>query len=72
MPTDPKALKTMRKRKAHPGYVDMGKKRVVKVKPHTYQPSKAELEADVSVAVTPEELAQATMRNVILRETDDP
>ena len=64
MPTDPKALKTMRKRKAHPGYVDLGKKRVVKVKPHTYQPSKAELEADVSLPdVTPEELA-LSLRNV--------
>ena len=61
----------MRKRKVHPGYVDMGKRRVVKVKPHTYQPSKAELEANVSMTdVTPEELARATIRNVILREAD--
>ena len=31
----------------------------VRVKPHSYQPSKAELEADVSVDATPEEIAKA-------------
>ena len=31
----------------------------VKVKPNSYQPSKAELEEDVSVNATPEEVARA-------------
>lgn len=43
---------------------------VVQVKSHTYQPSNAELKADVSATVTPEELARATMRDVTLVEVD--
>ena len=52
------------RRKPHPRYVKLPQKRTVKVKPHTYQPSKAELEADVSIPDgTPEEVVRA-MRNV--------
>ena len=42
---------------------------VVGVKPHSYQPSKAELEADMRIDSTPEELGEAIMRSVRLRET---
>ena len=38
----------------------------VMVKPHSYQPSKAQLEADVSIpGVSPEELAR-NLRNVLM------
>ena len=33
----------------------------VEVKPSTYQPSKAELEADLSIPTTPERLARAAV-----------
>ena len=45
--------------------------RHVKVKPSSYQPSKAELEADVSVKETPEGLRDAIMRSVVVKESDD-
>ena len=43
---------------------------VVQVKPHSYQPSKAEVEEDVSVDASPEALRAAVMRTVRLEETD--
>ena len=46
-------------------------RRHVKVKPSSYQPSKAELEADVSVKATPEGLRNAVMRSVVVKESDD-
>ena len=43
----------------------------IMVKPHCYQPSKAELEADVSIhGVSPEELAR-NLRTVLVIEDDD-
>ena len=39
----------------------------IRVKPHTYQPSKAELEADLHIDATPEELRQALVRPVIMQ-----
>ena len=39
----------------------------IKVKPHTYQPNKAELEADLHVDATPEELRQALVRPVVMQ-----
>ena len=43
----------------------------VMVKPHSYQPSKAELESDVSIpGVSPEELAR-NLQNVLVIEDDD-
>lgn len=42
----------------------------VKVKPHTYQPSKAELEADIHVDATPEELRAALTRSVTIKTED--
>ena len=56
-------MKTQNKRKQR-----ALKKRVVEVKPHTYQPSKVELETDVSVPATPDELRRATMRSVAVKE----
>ena len=42
---------------------------VLYVKPCAYQPSKAELEADVSIPdATPEQLARAVMQTVTVRE----
>ena len=42
---------------------------VLRVKPCGYQPSKAELEADVSIPdATPEQLARAVMQTVTVRE----
>ena len=46
-------------------------KRHVTVKPSSYQPSKAELDEDVSVRATPEGLRDAIMRSVVVRESDD-
>ena len=46
-------------------------RRHVTVKPSSYQPSKAELEADVSVKATPKRLRDAVMRSVVVRESDD-
>ena len=39
-------------------------KQVVKVRPFNYQPSKAEIEADFSVNVSPEAIRSALMRPV--------
>ena len=39
-------------------------KPVMKVRPYSYQPSKAELEADVSVDMSPEDIRDALMRPV--------
>ena len=45
--------------------------RHVTVKPSSHQPSKAELEAEVSVKATPEGLRDAIMRSVVVKESDD-
>ena len=42
----------------------------VKVKPHTYQPSKAELEADIRVDATSEEL-RATLTRTVKIKTEE-
>ena len=39
----------------------------VTVKPHTYQPNKAELEADIHVDATPEELRSALTRSAKIK-----
>ena len=44
---------------------------IVDVMPYSYQPSKAKLEADVSIPTTPEELARCVLRDVRVVETDD-
>ena len=46
-------------------------RRHVTVKPSSYQPSKAELQADVSVKATPEGLRDAVMRSVVVKESYD-
>ena len=47
----------------------MSKKKIVKVQPMAYQPTKAELEADVSIDATPEELVQSVIQPVKLKHT---
>ena len=42
-------------------------KPIVRVRPHSYQPCKAELEADMAIDATPEQLADAMLRTVDLR-----
>ena len=44
---------------------------IVKVKPHSYQPSKAELDADISINATPEDVAKAVMKQVTVQEVED-
>jgi len=46
-------------------------KPVVEVKSHKYQPSKDELELDVSIPTTPENLAKSVLRQVTVKETED-
>ena len=46
-------------------------KPTIRVKPHTYQPSKAELEEDVSLDTTPDELALAVLRPVKMVEDEN-
>ncbi len=43
----------------------------VRVKPHSYQPSKAELDEPVKIDATPEQLAEAVLRPVTLVEDPD-
>ena len=43
-------------------------KPAIRVKPFSYQPSKAELEKDMSVKATPRQLAQAALATVDVRE----
>ena len=43
----------------------------LRVKPRSYQPTKAELEADVGIETTPDELAEAVLRPVNIIEDDD-
>ena len=47
------------------------KARPLRVKPRSYQPKNAELEADVSIDTTPDELAEAVLRPVRLVEDQD-
>ena len=42
-------------------------KPVVWLKPTTYQPSKAELEEDMRIGASPEELADAVLRPVVVK-----
>lgn len=43
----------------------------VRVKPHSYQPSKAELNEPVKIAATPDALARAVLRPVKIVEDLD-
>ena len=45
-------------------------KPVVRLKPSSYQPSKAELQEDLRINTTPEELMRAVVRDVRV-ETED-
>ena len=43
-------------------------RRTVRVKPHAYQPKKAEMEEEFTIDATPEELAAAILRPVRIVE----
>ena len=45
-------------------------KPTVWLKPQTYQPSKAELEADMSIDTTPEELARVAFQPVAVKPAE--
>ena len=49
-------------------------KPVVRVQPATYQPSKAELEEDVGIDTTPEELARVALQPMTVKTVgeDEP
>ena len=44
---------------------------VVSLKPHTYQPSKAELEKKVKIRTAPDNLAKAMVQNVKIKRSTD-
>ncbi len=44
---------------------------VVRVKPHSYQPSKAELEESIRIDATPEQLAKAVVTPVRIVDDSD-
>ena len=46
-------------------------KPVVRVKPATYQPSRAELEEDMAIDTTPEELARVALQPMKVVQDDD-
>ena len=46
-------------------------KPIVRVRPHTYQPSKAELDEEVRLDATPEELVRAVLQPVQIVEDHD-
>ena len=45
-------------------------KPTVKVKPRSYHPTKAELEADMRIRATPEQLVRAVMRPVRISKSE--
>ena len=46
-------------------------KHEVKVKPHDYQPNKAELEEKIHLPITPKKLAKAVLQQVKVVETNE-
>ena len=52
------------RKKTHPDWVPPDQRPSVTIKPSNCEPSKAELEDDISVDVPPEELAEAATRPV--------
>ena len=47
-------------------------RRVVRVKPRSYQPTEAEKREVVSISATPEQLAKCVLHPVIVEETEEP
>lgn len=47
------------------------KKQTLKLKPTDYQPSKKELEEDIYIPASPEELAKAVLRPVEIKYSPD-
>ena len=60
----------MQNKKAKQSKATESKATTIKVKPHTYQPSKAELETDLHIDATPEELRQALVRPVVMEQEE--
>ena len=54
----------MANRKQHPPPVPMDNRPTVRLKSNRYQPSKAELNEEIQIDATPEELARAVLRDV--------
>ena len=50
----------------------MGGRKVVEVKPRSYQPTEAEKREVVSIPATPEQLAKCVLHPVIVEETQEP
>lgn len=61
------APKTKKRTQSRPATAIARDRKVVAVRPYTYQPSKAELDADVWIAATPEELARAILQPVTVK-----
>lgn len=67
----------MPEKRRHPDWVPEAERRVVRVKPHSYQPSKAELEEPVVLLndegkpASAEELLRAALRPVHVVEDPD-
>ena len=53
-------------RPQRPKESDLAPKPIVEVGPYSYRPRKAELEADMPIPATPEELAKAVVRDVMV------
>lgn len=51
----------------HSEPVDLTQRPTVRIKPSNYQPSKAELEEDMSIETTPEELCRVALQPVNIR-----
>lgn len=43
---------------------------IVRVKPHSYRPTKADLEENMAIPASPEEVARAVMRHVRVVEEE--
>ena len=61
----------MKKRTEPPTGKGAPRKPTVKVKPHSYQPTAAELDEDLSIDADPDDLARAVLHRVVVEETDD-
>ena len=61
------APKTKKRTQSRPATAITRDRKVVTVRPYAYQPSKAELNADVGIAATPENLARAILQPVTVK-----
>ena len=61
------AQKITKQTQSRPATAIARDRKVVKVRPYAYQPSKDELNADVILQATPEQLARAVLRDVTIK-----